>query len=116
MKGSANYTRINVAQQLEDPDSILNFYKKAIALRKSLKAVRHGVYREYYAWDPHVYCYSRETKCEKILVYCSFSDKPKKLRTPAAFDLSKAELILKNYDVIDPGVLKPYECRVYLMK
>lgn len=116
MNVNPNYSEINVAQQLADPDSILNFYKKAIALRKELKSVRHGVYREYYSWDPHVYCYSRETKCEKILVYCSFSDKPRKLKVPAPFDLTQAQLLLGNYEVTDPSTLKPYECRVYRMK
>ena len=31
-----NYPQINVAQQEEDPDSVLNFYRKAITLRKKL--------------------------------------------------------------------------------
>ena len=116
MNVNPNYPQINVAQQQEDPDSILNFYKKAIALRKRLKCVRHGVYREYFPLSSSLYCYSRELKCEKILVLCSFSSKPQKLKTPAPFDLTKAELILKNYEDIDPNMLKPYECRVYLWK
>ena len=49
-------------------------------------------------------------------VTCSFSDKDQKVRIPAGFDMNKAELVLKNYDTIDPGVLKPYETRVYLLK
>ena len=34
-------------KQEADPDSVLNFYRKAIALRKSLSCVRYGEYREY---------------------------------------------------------------------
>ena len=111
-----NYHEINVAQQEADPDSILNFYRKAIALRKQLKALRYGNYREYFHSSSTLYCYSRETKCQKLLVCCSFCEKDQKLRLPKGFDLSNAELILKNYDIIDPGTLKPYECRVYLWK
>ena len=111
-----NYRDINVAQQEDDPDSILNFYRKAIALRKSLKCVRHGVYREYYKYSPTLYCYTRETKCEKLLVLCSFSGKKQKLRIPPVFDMEKAQLVLKNYNVIIPDTLQPYECRVYLIK
>ena len=111
-----NYHEINVAQQEADPDSILNFYRKAIALRKQLKAVRYGNYREHFHGSSTLYCYSRETKCQKLLVFCSFCEKDQKLRLPKGFDLSNAELILKNYDIIDPDTLKPYECRVYLWK
>ncbi len=111
-----NYRRINAAQQEQDPDSILNFYRKAIALRKSLKCVRYGTYREYFPASGKLYCYSRTTKCEKILVLCSFCEKAQKLRIPPKYDLSTASLVLKNYNIIDPTNLKPYECRVYLWK
>ena len=47
MDVNENYTRINVADQEKDPDSILNFYRKAIHLRKSLSCVRHGTYKEH---------------------------------------------------------------------
>ena len=111
-----NYKQINVAQQEQDPDSILQFYRKAIALRKSLRCVRQGVYKEHFKLSPTLYCYSRECKCEKLLVLCSFSDKPQKLRTPAGFDLNKAELVLQNYAELAENTLQPYECRVYLVK
>ena len=70
-----NYKDINVEQALHDPDSILNFYKKAIALRKSLPVVRDGSYQEYYRGSDKLYVYARETKEQKLLVICSFTDK-----------------------------------------
>ena len=111
-----NYTWLNAAQQTEDPDSILNFYKKAIALRKSLRCVRYGEYKEHFPLHNKLYCYTRELKCEKLLVLCSFSDKEQDIRIPKGYDLSKGELILQNYDSPIPGILMPYECRVYLFK
>ena len=33
-KVNGNYTEINAAQEIDDPDSILNFYKKALKIRK----------------------------------------------------------------------------------
>lgn len=116
MDVNPNYTWLNAAQQENDPDSILNFYKKAIALRKSLKSVRYGTYKEYFPLSSTLYCYTRETKCEKLLVLCSFSEKPQNLRIPAGYDLSKGELILHNYEDRLPKILKPYECRVYRFK
>ena len=110
-----NYKEINVAQQEKDPDSILNFYRKAIALRKSLPVVRHGAYREHFAGDAKQYVYSREMPGEKLLVICSFSDRNEKLKVPAGFDLASAKLILTNY-ADAPDALRPYECRVYHWK
>ncbi|MBQ3242792.1 MAG: alpha-glucosidase, partial [Oscillospiraceae bacterium] len=60
-----NYPQINVAQQEEDPDSILQFYRKAIALRKSLSVVRDGVYKEHFPLSRKLYVYSRVMKGQK---------------------------------------------------
>ena len=111
-----NYKEINVAQQEQDPDSILNFYKKAIALRKELKVVRHGRYRELYRYSSKLYVYAREMEGEKILVVCSFSDKPHIFPAPTGFDFEKGELILNNYNDVEHHLLKPYETRVYLWR
>ncbi len=108
-----NYREINVAQQESDNDSILNFYRRAIALRKELPSVRSGVYTEHFKGSSKLYCYSRRTKDEKILVLCSFSDKPQKLRFPSSFNPKNAELVLNNYSEPDEKLLQPYECRVY---
>ena len=111
-----NYKEINVAQQEKDPDSILNFYKKAIALRKELKVVRHGNYRELYRYSSKLYVYAREMEGEKILVVCSFDHKNHIFPAPTGFDFEKAELILNNYNDVEHHLLKPYETRVYLWR
>lgn len=109
-----NYRTINAAQQEQDPDSILHFYRKAIALRKSLPVVRHGVYREHFPLSSKLYCYSRETDTQRLLVLCSFSKTPQPLRFPRGFDQGIAKLVLQNYSALQPGILQPYESRVYL--
>ena len=111
-----NYTGINVAQQEEDPDSILNFYRKAVALRKKLSCVRTGNYIEHFKNSSKLYCYSRKNGFQRILVVCSFSDKPMKFQAPRDFPVDVARLELCNYENSDPGVLPPYEARVYLWR
>ena len=111
-----NYTQINVAQQETDPDSVLNFYRKAIALRKKLRCVRHGVYQEYFHSSDKFYMYSMTEESQKILVVCSFCDKEVKFPTPKGFDMDKAQLILCNYAEPKKNTLHPYECKVYLWK
>ena len=111
-----NYKTINVAQQEADPDSILNFYRKAIALRKKLSCVRNGNYREYRKHSGKLYVYSRQNQRQKILVVCSFSKKQVRFRAPRDFYLPGAELVLCNYASAKENTLQPYECRVYLWK
>ena len=111
-----NYKDINVAQQQDDPDSILNFYRKAIALRKELKVVRNGRYMEYDKFSSARFVYSRKNKTQTLLVVCSYSDKPQKFTPPAGFDLCTGTLVLHNYPHPEDNVLKPYETRVYLWK
>ena len=108
-----NYKEINVAAQEKDPNSLLNFYKEAIRLRKSLKVVRHGIYREHFRYSSKLYVYSRQLPDQKLLVICSYSDKPTALKVPKGFDLSKGKLLLTNYPK-QQTKLQPYECRVYL--
>ena len=108
-----NYKDINVAQQEADPDSILNFYRKAIKLRKELPVVKKGIYKEHFPTSARQYVYSRKMDGQKLLVVCSFCKKNTKLRIPKGFDIQKAELILQNYPD-DGSILRPYECRVYL--
>ena len=114
MDVNENYTWLNAAQQEADPDSILNFYRKAIHLRKSLPAVRHGVYREHYPFNGRIYCYSRQMQGQKLLVVCSFSSREVNFKMPKGFDPGCAKLVLQNYAEIRENVWKPYESRVYL--
>ena len=111
-----NYNRINVAQQEADPESILNFYRRAIALRKKLSCVRYGNYVEYKKASSKLYVYSRQDSRQRILVVCSFSRKKVRFHAPGNFPIDTADLALCNYTSSDPKVLQPYETRVYLWR
>ena len=108
-----NYTQVNVAAQEEDPDSVLNFYRKAIALRKELSCVRDGSYTEFYKQSSSLYTYARENKTQKILVVCSYTQKEVRFKAPKGYDIASAELILQNYSTAGDR-MKPYEVRVDL--
>ena len=116
MAVNENYKQINVAQQEEDPDSILNFYRRAIALRKKFSCVRDGNYKEYRKHSNKVYMYSRQNQRQKILVVCSFSKRKTHFRAPRDFYIPGAKLVLCNYGTRKANTLQPYECRVYLWK
>lgn len=109
-----NYMEINAEKEEQEPDSILNFYRKAISLRKSLSCVRYGSYREHFRHSRKLYVYSRQDEKQKILVVCSFSRKPLRFRAPHGFDLAAGKLILCSYEGSSQTQLRPYETRVYL--
>ena len=108
-----NYKDVNVASQEENPDSVLNFYRKAIALRKELSCVKNGSYTEYNKLSSSLYTYSREDDKQKILVVCSYTEKEVAFNAPKGFDTGSAVLILQNYPTAG-DTMKPYEVRVYL--
>ena len=110
-----NYKTVNVGAQESDQNSVLNFYRKAIKLRRELSAVKDGNYTEYGKSSSKVYTYVREDEKQKILVVCSFSEKNVKFKAPKGFDTHTAKLILTNYEANDGMALKPYETRVYLL-
>ena len=110
-----NYKEINVKAEEQNPNSLLNFYKKAIALRKSLHAVRNGIYKEYFHLNKNLYTFTLTSDKQKILVVCSFTEKKVKMIVPSSFDIKNAKLILGSYDNTDK-LLMPYETRVYLLE
>ena len=116
MAVNENYRDINVARQEADPDSVLNFYRKAVKLRKQLSCVRHGEYREHFHNSDKFYMYSMTDDRQKILVICSFADKDVRYTAPKDFNTDKAQLVLCNYPKPKSSVLHPYECKVYLWK
>ena len=85
-------------------------------LRKQLRCVRNGEYREHFHNSDKFYMYSMTDGPEKILVICSFAGKDVRYPTPKGFDMDSAQLILCNYEAPKKNTLHPYECKVYLWK
>ncbi len=111
-----NYRKINAAAQEKDPDSILHFYRRCLALRKSSDTLLKGDYREYYPLNGELYMYERRYRNEHILVVCSFTEKEIRYRLPRRFSGSENKLILDNYaDGGRIGRLRPYEAHVLQM-
>lgn len=108
-----NYPEINAQREANQPDSILNFYRKALKLRKAEQALLDGVYREHRPLSGKLYLYSRTLGKEQLLVICLFSDKPCRLHLPKEFRGREAKLLLSNYPAPkDPSQLRPWETRI----
>lgn len=114
-----NYKQINVKAAEADENSILNYYRKLLKFRKENDIVKFGSFKMLKTC-PRIFAYVREYQGDKMLVINSFSDGEIAFRAPEDFDMSKAELVLSNYEsnpVIHNGFMtKPYETRTYLLK
>lgn len=82
----------NVLQQEEDEQSILQFYRKLIALKKK-ELFTHGNYRLYDSPET-LFIYERSFREKKGWVYCNFSDKEETLKMSS--ECAAAEVILAN--------------------
>ena len=108
-----NYPEINVAREEDDPDSILNFYRRALALRKGSDTLLFGDYREFFPRSASLYMYERTYRGERVLVVVSFWHFNQRWRLPEAHFPQGAELLLSNYPDAAMGTLRPYEAQVW---
>jgi alpha-glucosidase len=87
-----SYETHNVATEKADPNSILNFYKRLLALRHSNKALLDGDYVALNQDDANVYSYLRRYKNQAVLVVLNMSPNQQKVD----FDLSTQGFALKQ--------------------
>jgi alpha-glucosidase len=113
-----NYTNVNVDQQLNDPRSILHFYKKMIEMKKKHEIFTYGTYDLVLDDHDQIYAYTRTMDKEQAVVISNLSSEPAAIDFDG-FPLESSKLLLNNYEVEahGPGTalsLKPYETRVYV--
>ncbi|MBS8265465.1 alpha-glucosidase [Mesobacillus boroniphilus] len=111
-----NYTTINVEEQLNDPDSILHFYKKMIEMKKSNDVFTYGTYDLILEDHQQIYAYTRTLDEQQALIISNLSGEPAAFEFDG-FPFETSKLLLNNYKVEKQGAsfsLNPYETRVYL--
>jgi alpha-glucosidase len=117
MQVNPNYKTVNVEGQTDDQESILNFYKKMIRLKKENEVFTYGKYDLLMEEDTRIYAYTRTSDDVKMVVICNLSAKESVFQGNGII-LSLEKLLLANYPVNaheDTNVveLKPYEARIY---
>ncbi len=102
MKVNPNYTRINVAAQDKDADSVLFYYKKLITLRKAdayRETFTYGTFTAMFEETDNVFAYLRtnEENGQKILIAANFGTEAAVLCLPT----EAKELLLSNTEMPD---------------
>src|SRR2546423_3930484 len=75
----SSYKTHNVDSELKNSDSILNFYKRVLALRHQSLAFREGEYIALNENDPNILSYLRRYKDEAVLVVLNMSSSPQQV-------------------------------------
>jgi Glycosidases len=81
-----DYKRINVASQINDPNSVLSYYKKLTALRKNPEYAETVVYGKTVPYLPEVerlMAFKRVGDSQTLLVLGNFSTKPQTVKLPS---------------------------------
>jgi len=109
-----NHTTVNVLNQENDQNSVLNHFRKMVALRKDNLLLVYGNYEIIQEEHPTIYAYSRTLDDEKMIVLLNFSESESSISLPN-FDHSK-KVLINNYNEfsVDKNTitLKPYQAVV----
>ena len=117
LRVNPNHTEVNAARELCDPDSVLNFFRRVVTLRKEHPDLVYGSFRLVDADNPQVFAYLREGTGRNYLTVLNFS--PKAARFDPKTDLTEAMPLLHNYpappiaEKEGPIELRPYEGILY---
>ena len=117
LKPNPNFTKINVAAQQADADSVLGFHRRLIALRKAEPVFVYGTYELLMADSPKIYAYLRSLGDTQVVVVCNLTAHAAQF-THSGLTLRHGKLLLANQDVaahsdLNVLALRPYEARVY---
>ena len=108
---------INVAEQEPEKDSVLNYFRSMVQVRKNHLALVYGDYLLLLADDEQVYAYLRTWEDERFLVLLNFSTKRNSV-TIDEVHFEKAHLIISNDDAENNKTdnsfeLTPYQAVIY---
>ena len=109
-----NHSTVNVLHQENDQNSVLNHFRKMVALRKDNLLLVYGNYAIIQDDHPTIYAYSRTLEDQQMIILLNFSELESSISLPN-FDHNK-EVLINNYNElsIDENTitLKPYQAVV----
>ena len=112
LRVNPNKSEINLADEQADPDSLFNYYKKLIALRKNSEyagTLVYGGFEPYLADEPRVMAYFREGAGKRLLVLANYQAEARELPLPEG----ERKVVLSNLPEVsftESGVfLKGYQ-------
>ena len=117
LKVNANYREINAEQQENDADSVLNYYRKLVAVRKSpeyKETFTYGKFVPVYQDTENIMAYYRVEGNQRILVASNFGKEPAELK----LEYPVKRVILSNQNKVEKPeqMLKLNSCEVIVLE
>ena len=110
-----DYKDVNVEKELDDPDSVLSFYRELIHLRRDSECIRRGNLSFQLEDDPYLFVFSRTFGDESYMVIANFSN----ARRHCHADVPSCDVIMSNYGRASASSdmdLEPYEAVIVKVK
>ncbi len=109
-----NFKTFNVATEELNKNSVLNFYRELVQLRKTKKIISDGAIEFIERNNPDVLAYTRTLGNESLIVLCNFRDTETKLaeKTLRDYTAQGYKKILGNYDGLGEK-LRPFEVIIF---
>lgn len=108
----SNYKEINVEAEEQDPDSVLNYYRKLVRLRKEYPVIQEGSIDFLCQDQEGIFAYERVLGKQRLVVYHNLTEA--EIPLPMPVEVSEGTLLLENYPQKYAGErvvsLRPYEC------
>lgn len=121
IKVNSNHKSVNAVTQEKDSNSVLNYFRKVVWLRKNNPVLIYGRYALLDKDNPNVYAYTREWEGKKILVLLNFSSA--NAPTNTGINVTGGKMLISNYNTgqeMKAGkssiTLRPYEAVIYELK
>ncbi|MEV4636750.1 alpha-glucosidase [Actinoplanes sp. NPDC049548] len=108
-----NYTEVNAAAAVQDPDSVYHFYRRLIELRHKEPVVVHGDFTMLLPDDEKLYAFTRRHGSVELLVIGNFSGERTRADLADAESWSSAELVLTNAPAPAGLELEPWQVVIY---
>ena len=110
-----NYTKLNVAHQENNPDSVLNYFRRMVQLRKENLTLVYGSFTLIDETNQQLFAYTRALDQRQLLVVLNFSDKDAILNS--TIDLTNCKVCISNYqEPSKNNLFKAYEAVIYQLK
>jgi alpha-glucosidase len=110
-----NYSEgINVLDQADNPASLLNYYRRLIAVRKNSTALTNGDYQRLAPASDDYFAFLRSTPAQTVLVALNYSERRQSLE-PAIPEFQHARILFssaaraRRVESLDGLVLGPFE-------